>query len=94
MHDAISQLSEINRSWFVVLLLALFVTSCEPAPWTNGSPTTETRYFDEDNTVTAIHVYHDIDVVLVEADEFRIEVTTGETLMEKITSTVKNGTLF
>ena len=91
MHDAISQLSEINRSWFVVLLLALFVTSCEPAPWTNGNPTTETRWFDED--ITAIHVYHDIDVVLVEDDEFRIEVTTGENLMEKITSTVENGIL-
>ena len=92
MLDAIGQLSEMNRSLFIVFLLALFVSSCKPAPWTNGKPTTETRYFDED--ITAIHVYHDIDVILIEDDEFRIEVTTGENLMEKITSTVENGVLY
>lgn len=91
LFNAIRQLSEINRSWFVVLL-ALFVSSCEPAPWTNGAPTTETRWFDEE--ITAIHVYHDINVTLIESDEFRIEVTTGENLMEKITSTVENGILY
>ena len=91
LFNAIRQLSEINRSWFVVLL-ALFVSSCEPAPWTNGDPTTETRWFDEE--ITAIHVYHDINVTLIESDEFRIEITTGENLMEKITSTVENGILY
>ena len=91
MFNAIHQLSEINRSLYIILI-ALFVTSCEPAPLTNGKPVTETRRFDED--ITAIHVYNDIDVVLVEADEFRIEITTGENLMEKITSTVENGTLY
>ena len=89
--NAIRELSEINRSLYIILV-AIFLTSCEPAPWTNGKPATETRYFDED--VTAIHVYHDINVTLVEADEFRIEVTTGENLMEKITSTVENGILY
>ena len=91
MLAAISQLSAFNRSLYIILI-ALFVTSCEPAPLTNGKPVTETRHFDE--TITAIHVYNDIDVVLVEADEFRIEITTGENLMEKITSTVENGTLY
>ena len=91
LFNAIRQFSEINRSWFVVLL-ALFVSSCEPAPWTNGDPTTETRWFDEE--ITAIHVYHDINVTLIESDEFKIEVTTGENLMEKITSTVENGILY
>jgi hypothetical protein len=91
MFSAIRQLSEINRSWFIILLV-LFVSSCEPAPWTNGEPTTETRYFDD--SITAIHVYHDINVTLVESDEFKIEVTTGENLMEKITSTVENGILY
>ena len=91
LFNAIRQFSEINRSWFVILL-ALFVSSCEPAPWTNGAPTTETRWFDED--ITTIHVYHDINVTLIESDEFRIEVTTGENLMEKITSTVENGVLY
>lgn len=91
MFSAIRQLSEINRSWFIILLV-LFVSSCEPAPWTNGEPTTETRYFDD--SITAIHVYHDINVTLVESDEFKIEVTTGENLMEKITSTVENGVLY
>ena len=80
-----------NRSLYIILI-ALFVTSCEPAPLTNGKPVTETRRFDEN--ITAIHVYNDIDVVLVEDDEFRIEITTGENLMEKITSTVENGTLY
>jgi hypothetical protein len=89
--NAIRELSEINRSLYIILV-AIFLTSCEPAPWTNGEPAIETRYFDED--VTAIHVYHDINVTLVEADEFRIEVTTGENLMEKITSTVENGILY
>ena len=91
MFNAIRQLSEINRSLYIILI-ALFISSCEPAPWTNGNPVTETRYFDEN--ITAIHVYHDIDVILVEDDEFRIEVTTGENLMEKITSTVENGILY
>ncbi len=91
MFNAIRQLSEINRSLYIILI-ALFVSSCEPAPLTNGKPVTETRYFDEN--ITAIHVYHDIDVILVEDDEFRIEVTTGENLMEKITSTVENGVLY
>ena len=91
LFNAIRQFSEINRSWFIILL-ALFVSSCEPAPWTNGEPTTETRYFDD--SITAIHVYHDINVTLVESDEFKIEVTTGENLMEKITSTVENGILY
>ena len=59
MFSAIRQLSEINRSWFIILLV-LFVSSCEPAPWTNGEPTTETRYFDD--SITAIHVYHDLNV--------------------------------
>ena len=92
LFDAIRQLSEINRTGLSVFLLALFVSSCEPAPWTNGNPTTETRYFEE--PISAIHVYHDINVTLVESDEFRIEVTTGENLMEKITSTVENGILY
>ena len=91
MFNAIRQFSEINRSLYIILI-ALFISSCEPAPWTNGKPVTETRYFDEN--ITAIHVYHDIDVILVEDDEFRIEVTTGENLMEKITSTVENGVLY
>lgn len=91
MHDAISQLSEINRSLYIILI-ALFVSSCEPAPLTNGKPVTETRWFDEE--ITAIHFYNDINVTLVEADTFRIEVTTGENLMEKITSTVENGILY
>ena len=43
LFNAIRQFSEINRSWFIILL-ALFVSSCDPAPWTNGEPTTETRY--------------------------------------------------
>ena len=64
------------------------VSSCEPAPLTNGKTVTETRGFDEN--ITAIHVYHDIDVILVEDDEFRIDVTIGENLVEKITSTVEN----
>ena len=81
----------INRSLFI-MAIALFVTSCEPAPLTNGKPVTETRWFDEN--ITAIHVYNDINVTLVEADTFRIEITTGENLMEKITSTVENGTLY
>ena len=91
MFNAIRELSEINRTLYIILI-ALFVSSCKPAPWTNGEPATETRYFED--TITAIHVYHDIDVILVEDDEFRIEVTTGENLMEKITSTVENGTLY
>lgn len=91
LFNAIRQLSEINRSWFIVLL-ALFVSSCEPAPWTNGKPVTETRWFEED--IRAIHFYHDINVTLIEADTFRIDITTGENLMEKITSTVENGTLY
>ena len=91
MFNAIRKLSEINRTLYIILI-ALFVSSCEPAPWTNGEPVTETRYFDEN--VTAIHVYHDINVTLVESDEFKIEVTTGENLMEKITSTVENGILY
>ena len=89
--SAISMSSSFNRS-LLIMIIALFVSSCEPAPLTNGKSVTETRYFDEN--ITAIHVYNDIDVVLVEADEFKIEVTTGENLMEKITSTVENGTLY
>lgn len=92
LFNAIRQFSEINRSMLTVFILALFFTSCEPAPWTNGDPTTETRYFEE--PITEIHVYHDINVTLVESDEFKIEVTTGENLMEKITSTVENGVLY
>ena len=91
MFDAISQLSALNRT-LVAIIIALFVSSCEPAPLTNGKPVTETRYFDEN--FTAIHVYNDIDVVLIESDESKIEITTGENLMEKITSTVENGTLY
>ena len=64
------------------------VSSCEPVPLTNGKTVTETRGFDEN--ITAIHVYHDIDVILVEDDEFRIDVTIGENLVDKITSTVEN----
>jgi hypothetical protein len=79
MFNAIRQLSEINRSLYIILI-ALLVSSCEPAPLTNGKTVTETRGFDEN--ITAIHVYHDIDVILVEDDEFRIDVTIGENLVE------------
>lgn len=91
MFDAISQLSALNRT-LVAIIIALFISSCEPAPLTNGKPVTETRWFDEE--ITAIHFYNDINVTLVEADTFRIEITTGENLMEKITSTVENGILY
>ena len=47
MFNAIHQLSEINRSLYIILI-ALFVSSCEPAPLTNGKPVTETRWFDEE----------------------------------------------
>ncbi len=93
LFNAIRQFSEINRSLYIILI-ALFVSSCEPAPWTNGKPVTETRYFGDSVNITAIHVYHDINVTLIESDEFRIDVTTGENLMEKITSTVENGVLY
>ncbi len=93
LFNAIRQFSEINRSLYIILI-ALFVSSCEPAPWTNGKPVTETRYFGDSVNITAIHVYHDINVTLIESDEFRIDVTTGENLMEKITSTVENGILY
>lgn len=85
-------LKKLSIFSFQFSIVALLLSSCEPAPLTNGKPTTETRWFDD--PITAIHVYNDIDVTLIEADTFRIEVTTGENLMEKITSTVENGILY
>lgn len=84
----------LNNFWLLTFgfWLSISFTSCEKAPWTNGKEVTETRWFDE--PVTAIHVYHDIDVTLIEADTFRIEVTTGENLMERITSNVEGGVLY
>ncbi|MBQ8223074.1 MAG: DUF2807 domain-containing protein [Bacteroidales bacterium] len=85
-------LRKISIFSFQFSIIALLVSSCEKAPWTNGKTVTETRWFD--GPVNAIHVYHDIDVTLIEADTFRIEVTTGENIMEKITSNVEDGILY
>lgn len=85
-------LKKLSIFSFQLSILALLLSSCEPAPWTNGKAVTETRWFDE--PISAIHVYHDIDVTLIEADTFRIEITTGENLMEKITSNVEDGILY
>ena len=90
---ATSQFSAFNRSLFIILI-AMFVSSCEPAPLTNGKPVTETRQFDDSITITSLYFYNDINVTLIEDEEFRIEITTGENLMEKITSTVENGALY
>lgn len=91
LSEAIRLLSSLNRSLFVVALM-VFVSSCGDAPFTNGKEITETRWFDED--ITSLYVYDDVDVTLIEADTFRIEVTTGENLMPKITSNVVDGALY
>ena len=88
---ALRMLSSLNRSSFLILI-ALFITSCDPAPWTNGKAITETRWFDD--TITSLYVYDDINVTLIEADTFRIEITTGENLMEKITSNISDNGLY
>ncbi len=83
-----------NNCWLLAFgcWLTISFTSCEKAPLTNGKPVTETRVF-EDN-INALFVYDDIDVTLIESDEFKIEITTGENLMPKITSNVINDALY
>ena len=78
-----------HSSWLIALMI---MTSCEPAPWTNGKPITETREFEEN--INALFFYDDINVTLIESDTCRIEITTGENLMPLITSTVEEGKLY
>ena len=90
-----SQLSAIgskviaHSSWLIALMI---MTSCEPAPWTNGKATTEVREFEED--FSSLYFYDDINITLVESDTCRIEITTGENLMPQITSNVIDGALY
>lgn len=76
----------------LIIIFSLLVSSCEKAPLTNGKPSTETREFTE--PISSLYIYDDISVTLIKDDSFRIEVTTGENLMEKITSNVINGALY
>ena len=82
-----------NNFWLLAFgfWLLASLTSCEPAPLTNGKPITEFRSFSE--PVTALFVYDDIDVTLIESDSCWIEIYTGENLMPLITSVVEDGKL-
>ena len=84
--------SNIFNKLSLIIIFSFIVLSCEKAPLTNGKPTTETREFSEH--IRSLYIYDDIDVTLIEDDSFRIEVTTAENLMEKITSNVVDGTLY
>ena len=84
--------SNIFNKLTLIIIFSLLVSSCEKAPLTNGKSTTEIREFSE--PITSLYVYDDIDLTLIEDETFRIEVTTGENLMEKITSEVINSALY
>lgn len=84
--------SNIFNKFSLIIIFSFIVSSCSKAPLTNGKPTTEIRDFSEH--ITSLYVYDDIDLTLIEDESFRIEVTTGENLMEKITSEVIDGTLY
>ena len=84
--------SNIFNKLTLIFIFSFAILSCEKAPLTNGKVTTEVREFSEH--ISSLYVYDDIDLTLIEDESFRIEITTGENLMEKITSEVINGALY
>lgn len=71
-------------------MICLFISSCQKTPLTNGDVITKTRVLSGFNS---IHLYNNIDVTLIESDCSKIEITTGENLMNKITNVISDSTL-
>lgn len=83
-----------NKLLYLLVLsssIILAVTSCKKAPLTNGkiiTRTVEVGHFD------TLYVYDNINVTLVNSDTFKIEITTGENLIDNIIAESIDNALF
>ncbi len=65
----------------IITLILISYVSCKRSPLTNGDIVTRTTELSSFNT---IHIYDNIDVNLIKSNTFKIEITTGDHLMENI----------
>lgn len=83
-----------SKTLYILALLSslmMFMTSCKKAPLSNGKVITENRNLDSFNT---LHINDNIDITLISSDTFKIEITTGENLMDNIITETIDGILF
>jgi len=76
----------------IILLLGLMACffSCKKAPLTIGKIVTEERTLSD---FREVHLYDDVNVTLVRSDTCLIKITTGENIIDNITTEVTNGIL-
>lgn len=83
--------SAINSRLSVLLIISILsFFSCKKAPLTNGDTLTKSMELPSFNSIC---LYNNIDVTLIKSDTFKIEITTGENLMENIVCEVNDNTL-
>lgn len=74
-----------------LLFVAVTLFSCQKSPLTNGKVATETRLLSDFNS---IYLYDNIDVTLINSDTSKIEITTGENILQNIVSDVNGDVLY
>ena len=76
---------------FFLVSLTLYSCNKTNSLFSNGKPVTESRNLD--SVFSAICMYNNINVELVQSNQPHIELTCPENLIEKITTTVEDGAL-
>ena len=76
---------------FFLVSLTLFSCNKIDSLFSNGKPVTESRNLD--SVFSAICMYNNISVELVQSNQPHIELTCPENLIDKITTTVESGSL-
>ena len=76
---------------FFLVSLTLFSCQKTGSLFSNGKPVTESRNLD--SVFSAVCMYNNINVELVQSNQPHIELTCPENLIDKITTTVENGSL-
>lgn len=82
----------MNRKILIIIALTFFAafSSCKKSPLSIGKTVTQTRQLDHFDTLV---IRDDINVILVKSDENRVEITTGENLIDNIETKISDSTL-
>ncbi|MBQ8761032.1 MAG: DUF2807 domain-containing protein [Bacteroidales bacterium] len=78
------------KRFIIIALILISCVSCKKAPLTNGDIVSRTTELSSFNT---INIYDNIDVNLIKSDTFKIEITTGDNLIENIVCEVADSIL-
>lgn len=77
---------------FFLVSLMMFSCSKTGSIFSNGKPVTETRNLD--SCFNSICMFNNVNVELIHSDHPHIELTCPENLIDKITTTIEDNTLF